>query len=216
MHRSKILPSNPHASNWGARQKRHNTPKMFYAEKAHLPVIPWLSTPPASDILRSMSVSVRPLEHAHAQLRSAIIHRQPIAALYRGDRRLLCPHLLGWNRHRRLQVLCYQYGGDSESGLEPVGSPDNWRCLAVEHLARWSCSTTLGKRLKITRGLRHASKRSNSMWMTTLRQSRHLHQTSQKVQNSSLDEQRRRRADGRTRPAVASPPPAPCLFLPRL
>src|SRR5580693_8414112 len=109
---------------------------MFYAEKAHLPGIPWLSTPPASDILRSMSVSVRPLEHAHAQLRSAIIHRQPIAALYRGDRRLLCPHLLGWNRHRRLQVLCYQYGGDSESGLEPVGSPDNWRCLAVEHLSQ--------------------------------------------------------------------------------
>ena len=83
-----------------------------------------------------MSVSVRPLQHAHAQLRSAIIHRQPIAALYRGDRRLFCPHLLGWNRHRRLQVLCYQYGGDSESGLMPAGASDNWRCLAVENLSQ--------------------------------------------------------------------------------
>jgi hypothetical protein len=89
---------------------------------------------PESDILRSMSVSVRALEQAHSQVRAAMLHRRPIAALYRGRRRLLCPHFLGWNRHRRLQVLCYQYGGDSESGLQPVGATDNWRCLAVENL----------------------------------------------------------------------------------
>src|SRR2546427_10512865 len=80
---------------------------------------------PASDILRSMSVSVRALEQAHAQVRAAIVHRRPIAAFYRGRRRLLCPHLLGWNKHRRLQVLCYQYGGDSESGLKPASASDN-------------------------------------------------------------------------------------------
>jgi hypothetical protein len=89
-----------------------------------------------SDILRSMSVSVHALEQAHTQLRAAIIRRRPIAALYRGRRRLLCPHLLGCNRHRRLQVLCYQYGGDSESGLKQVGASDNWRCLAVENLSQ--------------------------------------------------------------------------------
>ena len=83
-----------------------------------------------------MSVSARALEPAHAQVRAAIIHRRPIAALYRGRRRLLCPHLLGWNRHRRLQVLCYQYGGDSESGLKPADAADNWRCLAVENLSQ--------------------------------------------------------------------------------
>ena len=87
-----------------------------------------------SDILRSMSVC-QP-EQAHACIRAAIIHRSPIAAFYRGRRRLLCPHLLGWNRNRRLRVLCYQYGGDSESGLEPAGATDNWRCLAVEHLSQ--------------------------------------------------------------------------------
>ena len=81
-----------------------------------------------------MLVSDRALEHTHAQLRAAIIHRRPVPAFYRGRRRLLCPHLLGWNRHRRLQVFCYQYGGDSESGLQHAGASDNWRCLAVENL----------------------------------------------------------------------------------
>jgi hypothetical protein len=87
-----------------------------------------------SDILRLMSVSARAPEQAHAQVRSAIVHRRPIAALYGGRRRLLCPHLLGWNQRRRFQVLCYQYGGDSVSGLKPAGASDNWRCLAVENL----------------------------------------------------------------------------------
>ncbi|MGI8988063.1 MAG: hypothetical protein ACR2I2_00585, partial [Bryobacteraceae bacterium] len=32
------------------------------------------------------------------------------------------------------RVLCYQYGGESESGLQPVGSLANWRCIAVEKL----------------------------------------------------------------------------------
>ena len=83
-----------------------------------------------------MSASARVLEQAHARLRVAIINRRPIAAFYLGHRRLLCPHLLGWNKHRRHQVLCYQYGGDSESGLELVGAPDNWRCLAAENLSQ--------------------------------------------------------------------------------
>ena len=30
-------------------------------------------------------------------------------------------------------MLCYQYGGGSESGLKPPGAPENWRCLAVEN-----------------------------------------------------------------------------------
>jgi hypothetical protein len=85
---------------------------------------------------RLMSVSVRAPKQVHAQVRAAIVNRRPIAALYRGRRRLLCPHLLGCNKHRRLQVLCYQYGGDSESGLKPAGASDNWRCLSVENLSQ--------------------------------------------------------------------------------
>jgi hypothetical protein len=89
-----------------------------------------------SGILRSMPVSARAQEHADTQIRAAIVNRRPIAALYQGRRRLLCPHLLGWNKHRRLQVLCYQYGGQSESGLQPAGASDNWRCMAVENLSQ--------------------------------------------------------------------------------
>jgi hypothetical protein len=88
------------------------------------------------DILRWMPGSIQALQQTHTYVRAAITHRQPIAALYRGRRRLLCPHLLGWNKHRRLLVLCYQYGGESESGLQPAGAPDNWRCLAIEHLSQ--------------------------------------------------------------------------------
>ena len=33
-------------------------------------------------------------------------------------------------------MLCYQYGGESESGLEAAGSPANWRCTALEKFTR--------------------------------------------------------------------------------
>jgi hypothetical protein len=33
-------------------------------------------------------------------------------------------------------VLCYQYGGGSQSGLQPAGSPANWRCIVLEKLSR--------------------------------------------------------------------------------
>ena len=49
---------------------------------------------------------------------------------------MFCPHRLGRNREGQLRVLCYQYGGDSQSGLQPAGSPANWRCVALEKLGR--------------------------------------------------------------------------------
>ena len=39
-------------------------------------------------------------------------------------------------RKGQLRVLCYQYGGESESGLQPAGSPANWRCIVLEKLSR--------------------------------------------------------------------------------
>jgi hypothetical protein len=55
--------------------------------------------------------------------------------VYNGRQRLLCPHRLGRNKQGQLRVLCYQYGGESESGLQPDGSPANWRCIALEGLS---------------------------------------------------------------------------------
>ena len=70
----------------------------------------------------------------YADLYRAILQRMPIAAIYQERPRLFCPHRLGRNSKGELRVLCYQYGGESESGLGPPGSSDNWRCLTVAML----------------------------------------------------------------------------------
>jgi hypothetical protein len=65
---------------------------------------------------------------------AAIRDRRPISAMYHELPRLFCAHRLGRNSKGQLRVLCYQYGGESETGLGPPGSSDNWRCIAVEKL----------------------------------------------------------------------------------
>jgi hypothetical protein len=67
---------------------------------------------------------------------TAVANKQPIEAIYHGRFRLFCPHRLGRNRAGELRVLCYQYGGESESGLESAGSPANWRCTALEKFSQ--------------------------------------------------------------------------------
>ena len=79
--------------------------------------------------------AIRPLEDVYGLIWTAIESRHPIAAVYNYRRRLLCPHRLGRNKQGQLRVLCYQYGGESESGLKPTGSPANWRCIALEKLS---------------------------------------------------------------------------------
>jgi hypothetical protein len=78
---------------------------------------------------------MQPEEDTYRLIWTAVEHRFPIAAVYKERHRLLCPHRLGKNRQGQLRVLCYQYGGESESGLQPVGSPANWRCISVEKLS---------------------------------------------------------------------------------
>jgi hypothetical protein len=66
----------------------------------------------------------------------AVESRQPISAVYHSRPRLFCPHRLGRNSRGERRVLCYQYGGESESGLGPPASPSNWRCIALEELTK--------------------------------------------------------------------------------
>jgi hypothetical protein len=73
-------------------------------------------------------------EDVYRAVRAAIVTRRPISAVYHNRGRLFCPHRLGRNKEGQLRVLCYQYGGESESGLKPAGSPDNWRCIALDKL----------------------------------------------------------------------------------
>jgi hypothetical protein len=65
----------------------------------------------------------------------AVESRRPVSAMYHGLPRLFCPHRLGRNSRGDLRVLCYQYGGERESGLGPPGSPANWRCFALKELS---------------------------------------------------------------------------------
>jgi hypothetical protein len=68
-------------------------------------------------------------------LRFAATRKQPIAATYDGQPRLLCPHIGGRKAGQR-HVLCYQFGGRSNSAepLAPEGE-GVWRCLAVDRLS---------------------------------------------------------------------------------
>jgi hypothetical protein len=76
------------------------------------------------------------VEDIYRLIWTAISRKQPIQAIDDRRLRLFCPHRLGRNREGELRVLCYQYGGESRSGLEEAGSPANWRCTALEKFSR--------------------------------------------------------------------------------
>jgi len=76
------------------------------------------------------------VEEIYRVVWTAVRQRQPIEAIYQRRLRLLCPHRLGRNADGQLRVVCYQYGGESQSGLQPIGSSANWRCVVLEKLSR--------------------------------------------------------------------------------
>ncbi len=63
-------------------------------------------------------------------IREATLARRQVVATYKGHRRELCPHVLGWKNGRR-QALFFQFGGGSASAL-PTGG--DWRCIPVDGL----------------------------------------------------------------------------------
>ena len=79
---------------------------------------------------------IQRVEEIYRLVWRAVANTQPLEAFYEGRRRLFCPHRMGWNRKKQFRVLCYQYGGESRTGLEPVGSPANWRGVVLEKLSR--------------------------------------------------------------------------------
>jgi len=79
---------------------------------------------------------IQTVEDIYQLLRTAAVSKRPIRGTYDGLDRWLCPHRLGRNHEGQLRALCYQYAGQSGSGLQAAGSPANWRCIAVEKLSR--------------------------------------------------------------------------------
>jgi hypothetical protein len=79
---------------------------------------------------------IQAVEDIYQLVWTAVASKRAIEARIHGRSRLFCPHRLGRNSAGELRVLCYQYGGESESGLQPPGSPANWRCVALEKLSQ--------------------------------------------------------------------------------
>src|SRR5436853_5808480 len=80
-----------------------------------------------------VQAKIQTVEDIYGLVWNSVAGKRPIEASYHGYDRLFCPQRLGRNKEGQLRVLCYQYGGESESGLKPPGAPENWRCLAVEN-----------------------------------------------------------------------------------
>lgn len=67
-------------------------------------------------------------------IRDAISTKSSVEAVYKGRRRQMSPHVLGWKQGRE-QALFYQFAGESKSGLSGAGGTDNWRCLPIDGLS---------------------------------------------------------------------------------
>ena len=88
-------------------------------------------------------------EAIYTLLKEAMLAKQPVSAIYKEFRRVLCPYVLGRTKGDSLRVLCYQSGGESHSGLGHKGSDENWRCIDIEKLTdvklteeRWQSPTS--------------------------------------------------------------------------
>ena len=75
------------------------------------------------------------LDEIRDLVRAAAVQHRPVAAFYDGARRLLCPHVLGYNQPGEWRVFGYQYGGETKSGPLSTGGEGIWRCLALRKLS---------------------------------------------------------------------------------
>jgi hypothetical protein len=65
-----------------------------------------------------------------ARIKQALLDRELVSAAYKGYRREMCPHVIGWKAGRE-HALFFQVGGESSKGLLPDGA---WRCLDISEL----------------------------------------------------------------------------------
>jgi hypothetical protein len=83
-------------------------------------------------------------EQIYQIIRQAIIDKDIAIATYHGYVREMCPHVIGTKRGRA-QALFYQFSGGSSIGLEPDGSPSNWRSVIVDELTEVSVRKSTGE-----------------------------------------------------------------------
>ena len=73
-------------------------------------------------------------------IKEAILQKKQIHAYYNKHYRVMCPHVIGY-KNGVPHALLYQFGGTSSSGLAPIGSGDNWRCIFVDKLTHLESKT---------------------------------------------------------------------------
>jgi hypothetical protein len=83
-----------------------------------------------------LRISTQLAEEIDRVIRAAILEKTPLRAIYDGEVRLVCPHMLGRNREGHVRILCLQIGGESVSGLQRKDGEGDWRCLALEKFSR--------------------------------------------------------------------------------
>jgi hypothetical protein len=81
-------------------------------------------------------VKIQTVEEIYRLVRTAVVSKRPLRAIYHGQDRWFCPHRLGRNHQGDTRVLCYQFAGESGSGLQSAGSSANWRCIVLEKLSK--------------------------------------------------------------------------------
>jgi hypothetical protein len=91
-----------------------------------------------------MAIGVQAANQIYQMIRQAIIDKDIVIATYHGHVREMCPHVVGM-KCGRAQALLYQFSGGSSIGLEPDGSPSNWRCVIVDELQDVSIRQSLGE-----------------------------------------------------------------------
>jgi hypothetical protein len=91
-----------------------------------------------------MAVGQKNIDQIYKMIRQAILDKDVVVAAYHDYVREMCPHMIG-TKKGRAKSLFYQFAGGSSSGLEPDGSPDNWRCLFVDELSNVSVKKLTGE-----------------------------------------------------------------------
>ena len=91
-----------------------------------------------------MSHAGQTVDEIYTLIRQAILAKNILAVSYRSSVREMCPHILGM-KNGRAQALFYQFAGGSTVGLEPDGSPSNWRCVIIDELSEVSIRKSFGE-----------------------------------------------------------------------
>ena len=69
----------------------------------------------------------------YQKIKTAILEKQQIHAVYGGHFREMCPHILSHSKTGEPMVLFYQFAGSSSKGPLAEGA---WRCMRVNGLSQ--------------------------------------------------------------------------------